>query len=270
MASTLRFLRLCAPIAFAGIAQATIGYTSGSYSQNFDTLLNAPATGNTWTQNGTLGGWYALRAPGDATTGRAAAGWTDVLTYNANNGASNTGSIYSFGDAGSNDRALGSIASGTPGDFVIALVLQNNNSYALSQFNLAYIGEQWRNGGNTTQHQLEFDYAVLSSFAPVADLAGNNTAAYTVSSALTFTGPIATSTAAATNGNDSLTAQQNRNASINVNWQPGQYLVLRWWDDNNVGNDHGLGLDNVSFSATPEPSTIALVALGGLALLRRR
>jgi hypothetical protein len=47
---------------------------------------------------------------------------------------------------------------------------------------------------------------------------------------------------------------------------------LRWADLNNTGNDHGLGIDNLSFSAAvPEPSTFALIGLvlAGLTAGRR-
>nr|MBP7558032.1 lamin tail domain-containing protein [Chitinophagaceae bacterium] len=50
-----------------------------SYSQNFNTLASA-GTGNVWTDNSTIPGWYATRT-----------------TYNAANGSSNAGALYSFG-----------------------------------------------------------------------------------------------------------------------------------------------------------------------------
>ena len=83
-------------------AQAQISLTtagSGNYSQNFDTLSSdpTPTITKTWTDNVTIGGWYTSRG-----------------TYNVNDGSSNSGQIYSFGTAGSGDRALGSTASGTP------------------------------------------------------------------------------------------------------------------------------------------------------------
>jgi|GEM_PF-6816349 hypothetical protein len=55
----------------------------------------------------------------------------------------------------------------------------------------------------------------------------------------------------------------------------GQSLWIRWFDVNNQGAEHGIGLDELVFSATaiPKPgTTAALAGLGTLAfaLLRRR
>jgi len=47
-----------------------------------------------------------------------------------------------------------------------------------------------------------------------------------------------------------------------INWAPGTSLWLRWRDPNDPGSDHGMAIDNFSFSAVPEPTTFALVGLG--------
>ena len=52
-------------------------------------------------------------------------------------------------------------------------------------------------------------------------------------------------------------------------WDPGETLFIRWRDQNDAGFDQGLGNDDLSFSAVPEPSTMVLaaLALAGLAPL---
>jgi len=59
---------------------------SGSYSQSFDTLA-ASGSGNAWTNDLTLPGWFLFRQP--------AASPVAISSYNADTGAANTGSFLS-------------------------------------------------------------------------------------------------------------------------------------------------------------------------------
>src|SRR5262245_55846626 len=116
-------------------------------TENFDTLAQS-STGIAWTDNSTIPGWYSNRT-----------------TYNAGTGSSNTGALYSFGVAGTNpvtDRALGSVASGGTATIYQAVRLTNNTGGTITSLNINYVGEQWRNGGNTTAHSLTFQYQVAN------------------------------------------------------------------------------------------------------------
>jgi hypothetical protein len=64
----------------------------------------------------------------------------------------------------------------------------------------------------------------------------------------------------------------NLNAVAISNWGPDQALWLTWQIASSTGGGQGLAIDNLSFSAVPEPSTVALVGLGVLGMLsfRRR
>jgi hypothetical protein len=60
-----------------------------------------------------------------------------------------------------------------------------------------------------------------------------------------------------------------------INLAVGSSLYLRWQDFNDVGNDAGLAIDNMTISATavPEPTSAGLLALAGvtgMAFRRRR
>jgi uncharacterized protein len=265
-----------------GNAYGVVSYAAGTYSQNFDSLSNTGTT-NAWTNDSTLTGWYALQSIGTSitTTGARDTGgaYAAVTNYRANDGTSNTGALYSHGTTAATDRALGSVGSGTPGDFVWALVLQNTSGGPLTSFTLSYTGEQWRKGGATTPavdaaQTLDFDYATFAAAPALTDLYGDNVAPYTnpggVGGTLDFTSPqFGTSTPTALDGN----LAANRTAltgSPSLTWNAGEYLVLRFWDDNHPGNDHGLAIDDLSFSATPEPATIGLLLLGATLLRRRR
>lgn len=285
------FLAIVAVLALAGAASAQTGYTvnGGLYSQNFDSLpqTGTTSTSNPWSNNSTLAGWFVFQSNnGGGTTGArdsgGTAGWAATAFIRAGTGSSNAGALYSFGVAGTNpvtDRAMGTIGSGTPGDYSYALVLRNDTADKLDSFTLTYDGEMWRDGGNSTlavQAQgIDFDYKVLSgAFTASAEIPGNVLAGYTnpAANALDYAvAPAIATVGSALDGN----AAANRTAGITstitgISWAPGDYLILRWWDDNHPGNDHGLAIDNLEFSATPEPATLALLGLGALLLRRRR
>src|SRR5215468_3620053 len=153
-------------------------------TENFDSLAST-GTGITWTDNSTIPGWYSTRT-----------------TYNSGTGSSNTGALYSFGVAGTNpatDRALGSVASGGTGTIFQAVRLTNNTGGTITSLDISYVGEQWRNGGNTAAHTLTFQYQAGN--AGVVTGANTPSTGWTTFTPLSFTGPITGATAAALDGN---------------------------------------------------------------------
>ncbi len=240
-------------------AHAQILYTSGNYTQNFDTLATTGNT-NVWTDNVTLLGWYAAGTFGG--------------NYTGSTGSSNAGDLYSFGVAGVNpleERALGSIASSTTGTLNYGLRLTNNNAFTLTSFTLTYDGEQWRRGDNANQRpeSLRVDYQIFSPST------GSLTApsGWTAVSALTFTSPNATlSSASALDGNAAGNRTAGITSTVSLTWNSGDELWLRWSDPNDPGTDHGMAIDNVVFSAIPEPVSLSLLGVGGAIafILRRR
>lgn len=80
----------------AASAQCVSLTTLGSaYTQNFDTLSN---TAGSTTNNLTIPGWFLTESGGGA---------RDNEQYAVDTGASTTGDMYSYGSAGSTERALG-------------------------------------------------------------------------------------------------------------------------------------------------------------------
>jgi hypothetical protein len=234
----------------AGLAASGWGQVPmsiGTYVQTFDSLA-ASGDDNPWTDNVTLPGWYATRSLQGA-----------VTVYRASPGTETTGSLYSFGTANSSERALGSIASGTPGNLAYALYFTNDTGAAQSDITITYTAEQWRNGGNTAPQQLYFDYQV-SPTLPVLDAQpGGPGTSWNPFPALDFTSPTVGATATALNGNDPTNRVTFANVVLTgVTVQPGEILVLRWLDLNDPGNDHGLAIDDLTVvfpGVMPPPPT---------------
>jgi len=208
-------------------------------TENFDGLAST-GTGLTWTDNSTVPGWYSTRP-----------------SYNSGTGSSNGGALYSFGVAGTNpvtDRALGSVASGTTTTIFQAARLTNNTGATITSLDISYTGEQWRNGGNTVAHSLTFQYQVAS--AGVITGANAPATGWTTFAPLSFTGPVATATAATLDGN----APANRtakSATLTVTVGAGQEIWLRWQDPDDAGSDHGLAIDDFSVTASGVPGDSA-------------
>ncbi len=269
-----------------GEAKAAVNYSlpGSAYSQNFDSLPNTPQNTSLggspagWTDdnaspgsNSSIVGWY-LYHPN--VQGEGGASGYQRLRIGA--GTANTGSFMSWGASGSTDRALGSLASNTMAtnptpNMYFGLRLHNDTGATLSSFTLTYDGEQWRDGGAATPNAQSLAF----TWSTTATALNDSDTLFNVAPALDFTSPVLANTGsgAAVDGNVAgLVAGISATVS-DINWSPGTDLWLRWADLNNTGNDHGLGIDNLTFMAiVPEPSIVALLGLGAAAMLavRRR
>lgn len=218
---------------FVPAVSAQVYLSGGTYNQNFDSLANS-GTANTWTDNSTLPGWYASKSVSP----------NAVSLYRAGTGSDTAGAIYSFGSSGSTERALGSIASGTPGNFAYGARFLNDTGLEVTNIQVSYTGEQWRNGGNATAHTLAFSYRISNSAITDSDVL--NTAFWTSVSALNFITPTVGTTPAALDGN-SAANRTSLSALLNgVILFPDQELFIRWFDPNDSGNDHALAVDDLS------------------------
>lgn len=223
-----------------GRALAQIPISAGVYSNNFDAL---GGSGGAWINNVTLPGWYATR------------GSSDVTNYLAGSGTSTTGGLYSFGVNGVNpdtDRALGSLASGSTATIFFGVRFTNDTPNTITNITISCAGEQWRSGSTNTPQALTFAWRV--SATPVTNLwaAGN----WSNFPALNFVSPNLSGSLAALDGN----APGNRQVFTNVllsgvSVPPGQELVLRWQDVDDVGMDNALAIDDllVTFGEVPPP-----------------
>jgi hypothetical protein len=250
-------------------AATIVSYAGGSYTQNFNSLpattpdpigtYDVPNTAGPILLGGTTGlggtamnGWYFARASGTNTS----------TLFRVAPGDSPVGATYSFGANGDSNRGLGTIAAGgqTP---TFGLILENSTSQTLTEFSVAFTGQQWRRGSGGA-NALRFRYLVGGT----SILQAENL--FTEVPSLAFIAPVTAGTSIELDGY----LPQNQvplSATItDLSWLPGQTLVLRWTDVDNSGFDDGLAIDNFSFVAVPEPTSVALVAAGlGIGLVMR-
>ncbi|MBI5297806.1 MAG: ExeM/NucH family extracellular endonuclease [Chloroflexi bacterium] len=238
------------PVTPAKAARLNVGsFTGSTYTQNFDTLANTGTPA--WANDSTLAGWYLVT---DATA--------SVTTYIVGNGSATTGGYYSYGTTSATDRALGGLASngyyggsGT-GKAYFGLVLQNNTGSSIGGLSVAYTGEQWRANATAAQ-ALTFEYK--TSAAAPSDATAFNTAStgWTAVPAVTFTSPILT-TAGALDGNSAANRANLSTTISGLSIPSNEYILLRWTDLNDSGNDHGLGIDDLTVTATPAGSNLTI------------
>lgn len=226
-------------------ALAQVNFTS-TYDQDFNTL---PTSTTLWSNNGTLAGWYIVSAQDASqnTTRDTTSPTAWVNNIQADNGQSNGSNPRSYGTSGNSDRALGGL-NNAHGDYSFTLVLRNTSGATINNLAMSYTGEQWY-ANITSQQALDFDYRVFSS-DPTAAVTTNlapGSSGYTDPSSNQFDFYSPTNTEDhGLNGN--LPANQvgfSGLLSSGLNWQNNQYLVLRWWDNNDVGRDHGLAIDDL-------------------------
>lgn len=264
---------------FAGAAQAApvsltlnndgFGFDTFEYTQNFNTLsaVNGTAT-IAWGNDSTIEGWSLFDSNKTART-----------TYRASSGSDSTGTFYSYGV--DSDRALGAIGAlntywGSPASSAlsgyIALAVRNDSGQALDGVSVYWDAEQWRmaqnNAGTDT---LDFRYGFGDTFASVSTWINPGVS-------FKYNSPVVNTTTGAASALDGNANAVQLGGDIALDWQAGQTLWVTWIDYNSAGNDHGLAIDNVSLSvaipAVPEPSAIALLAIGlgvvGAATRRKR
>ncbi|PWU12570.1 MAG: hypothetical protein C5B50_21250 [Verrucomicrobia bacterium] len=234
-------------------APPAIPISRGAYAQNFDSL---GTNDSLWRDNSTLLGWYAAKT---ITLSQPL-----LNSYSASDGIFNAGSLYSFGSFLSPERALGSIASDNFGNVAYGLCFTNDFSASVSNFNITYTGEQWRNGGGgSVTNVLTFWYQVSLSVItnPEPDVVSN----WTQVTNLSFASPV---NSGGGPGGSPLDGNQAGNRHIfssvlipGLVVPPGRHIFFRWRDLNDSGTDMGMALDDllISFSALAPQITSASI-----------
>ncbi len=251
---------LTSSVGLSSVQAALIDYsTSGAtYSQNFDSL---GATGGTWDDGVTLTGWHHKTQHLGIPT-----------AFVASDGSSTQqGKVISMGD--DSDRAFGAQSLTNALTQYYGFALENNTGATQSSFNLSYTAEQWRVQDNNAD-PVVLEYQVFNAGDGLLQTTG-----WTSVSELGFTAPITTGASAALDGNLSVNQVSVVGSVTSIEWEDGQELWLRW-SDSNIAYIDGtqqmrqmMGVDDLSFSAVPEPGTFALLfgaGVGAFVFLRRR
>ncbi|QNP41475.1 Calx-beta domain-containing protein [Lysobacter solisilvae (ex Woo and Kim 2020)] len=225
MRSAARGTAALLAMALAGVAHADcISITGSVYSQNFNTLAN------TGLASALPPGWL-IRETGSSANGQYAGG----------TGSSTTGDTYSFGSAGTAERALGGLRSNALAPSWGAC-FTNATDAPVGALDLAYTGEQWRFGvtGRTVPDRVDFQYSL--------DATSLGDGTWIDVDALDFATPALGGTAGLRDGN----VDPNRAALAatldGFSLAPGATIWIRWNDADISSSDDGLAIDDFSLA----------------------
>jgi|GEM_PF-1490234 len=281
-AATLCLSLLTLTGAKASLQYAPYGTLGSNYTQNFSSLSNA------LTAPATNAGVFGF-GPGSTIAASGMTGWfgddvakTVYTNFYSSTGASNTtGGFYAFGsNATSTNGALAMFTTTTSGNELMGVGLQNTTGYTLTNFNISYNAAVFHFGTATNSKTLAFGYVFGGSTLPTINSSAVITAStgggsYTHDAGLDFTTNSTAGVTAAVNGfaNGNFTLESD---SINGgSWTNNGVLWLVWSIGTNTAQSPGVGIDNLTVSAVPEPSSYALFIAGaaliaGLLIRRKR
>jgi hypothetical protein len=214
-------------LSFVSFSQISIPSTA-AVTENFDAMA---ASGTA-----ALPANWKISVAGAAAPTWSAGGNFTAVNFQASSGAPATGGRYNWGTTAATDRSLGIMSSGSyASPNSIMAFYRNTNASNLTQLSVSYKGERYR--VNTAAASIQFFYSTDgTTWTAVA--AGDIAAASfpTGASAYTFGAPLVVNVAAfnitglniANNGN----------------------IYLRWNLNTTGGNSQGIGIDDVSVTAT--------------------
>lgn len=229
-----------AQVTFGQIAISSFGVAA---TENFTIGTSATAS---------LPSNWQFSAPGTANPTWGAGGNFTGTLQQASSGSLATGSRYNWGDGTTTtDRAIGFMSSGSyASPSSIMSFYSNTTGSTIDSLAITFDIERYRI--NTAAASVTF-FTSTNGSTWTAQTAGNSGAFTTGTNAYNFTSGTVISRSVTLTG---------------LGLTNGSSFYLRWNFDTSGSNSQGLGLDNVSLtaSAIPEPSTYAAI-FGTLALV---
>jgi hypothetical protein len=264
----------------ASVAQAQVAF-GGSYTQNFSSMGTGTIAPTGWSVYSEAGTHATFAPAGTSTVGVAPNFTAGTLTAEATlvagtpttqksvTGYNFANSLATVGN-GEGSRSLGTSPSGNAAT-ILELSLTNNTGSAINTLALGYDIDRFtttvdNNGVSSSYpnygveeypgYQLFYnltgnssDWINVASLNPTIDAGAGGNVSVPNSIGITVVSP---------------TTIQLSNA-----WGVGSTLELAWLDDNaeSPSPDQLLGLNNVSITTVPEPSSMALLSVGILIIL---
>ena len=252
---------------------AGVSYTSGSYTQDFETLFAPSPDGFTTlldssfastiplvplltskgaanvgipinlsgTSNGTpsinvssMTGWYTENFGGNSS----------ALQYNYDDGSHSNVALTAYFDPTQPNKniSLGALTSSTSGNVVFGVKLVNNTGGDLNAISVGYLGELFHQ--DTGAKVLSFGYAIDNTNNTTIPISG-----LTLYGGLNVGGFATGLAGAASNPTANAKTYNATDLPLNTTWKSGSSLWLTW-TMNTAGGGQGLAIDNLSFSAS--------------------
>jgi hypothetical protein len=244
-------------LAISCTAHAQIAVTSGNltYTQDFNHGYSGSVS---WTNNVTLPGWYIhMNAAGTPSS-------LSAIVHTSNSTTNSTlGVVHLLADENApanfalgmriND-ANGSTPS-TPGaGYYFGLLLRNDTGSTINEFAFSYTGFQFFHSTGANKNSWAVAYQTFDGATAISGTSVKD-GTWTDIPAASYTVPFS-----GASSNTALNFNQSPNfTNVSVPsvsgfaWEPGDFLMLRLYNQNVSGVDQGIGFDNVTFTAVAAP-----------------
>jgi len=238
----IKLLSLLVILSSVAFAQTPFNLTGATATQNFNAGSLDNGSGNML--NTFPSGWGLE----EAGSGSSANGF-----YRAGTGSSGAGDARSFGAANSQERAFGSVGSGSVRP-TLGFGFTNNTSNTITQMNISYVGEQWRTGDSLPLvDTLVFEYSLNATSID------DSAATWVSVNALHFYSPTPVHQGSL-DGN--LAANQTSlSSTITAQVANASTVYFRWRDGDISGTEDGLAIDDFSMTVTTSGGPLPPVLL---------